>query len=77
MPIDYGPRPSIRLQDTRGENSRTAKLTEELVCAMRRERPARLREWLRERDVPVCVGTAQKAIRGATWTHLPIDGVRE
>jgi hypothetical protein len=71
--IDH-PRHSIRLDDTRGEASRTAKLTNELVLAMRRERPRQLRAWLAERGVVVALETARNAMNGRTWAHLPLSG---
>jgi hypothetical protein len=62
--------------NTAGENSRTAKLTDELVLALRRERPSRMREWLDERGSKAAVDTARAAMNGRTWTHLPKSGIR-
>ena len=75
MPIDYGPRPSIRLADTRGEASAFAKLTDEIVMTMRRERPRQPHRWLAGRGIAVHRSTAMKALRGTSWRHLPLDGV--
>jgi hypothetical protein len=62
--------------NTAGENSRTAKLTDELVLALRRERPRHLRTWLAERGVSVTLDTARAAMNGRTWHHLPMSGIR-
>lgn len=69
-------RRTIVFVNTAGENSRTAKLTDELVLALRCERPKQLRAWLDERGSKAAVDTARAAMNGRTWTHLPKSGIR-
>lgn len=70
------PRTPIHLDDTRGERSRTAKLTDEVVLAMRRERPTDLAVWLLARGSRASVETARRAMNFRSWTHLPKSGIR-
>lgn len=74
--IDHGPRPHARLDPTFGEFSRTSKLTDELVLAMRREQPRNLAAWLTRHGSTASVGTARRAMHFKSWTHLPKSGIR-
>lgn len=65
------PRTTIRFAPSFGEHSGTSKLTNDIVLALRRERPENLRSWLAARGVEVSVQTARRAMRRHTWKHLP------